>query len=147
MDVCRIGNPFEAAFVEARDVGDVCVAVIDERVLSDHQSDAAKYRLAHLATLHAGKLAISMANTGGSSMGLFAGLLQVRDYCAKCGGRMVIFNLPDETTEALIGFGLLDNFTRADNLEQAIEMVHQPVVASGRGSWLSQLLGIGRAAA
>ena len=79
--------------------------------------------------------------------GLFAGLLQVQDYCAKCGGRMVLFNLPDETTEALIGFNLLDQFTRADSLEEAIDIAQRPVVASARGSWLSQLLGKGRAAA
>jgi hypothetical protein len=143
----RIGNPFEAAFIEAREVGDVCVAVIDERVLSDHQVDCAKFRLCELAGAHAGRLAVAMSKCDGSSMGLFAALLHVQDYCVQRRGRLVLFSLPKVTTRALTRFGLLESFTLAEGLEQAVEMLHRPDAPGARGSWLSQVLRRDRAAA
>ncbi len=146
MDTRRNGYPFEAAFVETREVGDVCVAVIDARVLSDYQVEVARHKLCELATAYFGRIAISLSSTDGSSMGLFAALMHVRDHCARCNGKMVLFNLPDRTTDALVAFGIADKFTRADDLEQAIDMLHGRAATSGRGSWFAQLLGRGRAA-
>lgn len=150
MGVPRAGSFFEAAFVEARQIGGVCVAVIDERVLSDHQAAAAKHRLSQLAAAHRGRLAVSLSKADGSSMGLFAALLQVQDRCVRLNGRMVLFSLAAGTAESLVRFDLLEKFTIADDLEEAMDLLHRPPVTSGtpgRPSRLGQWLGMGRAAA
>lgn len=140
-DVCRIGDPFEAAFIEARQVEGVCIAVVDERILTDHQVEAAKARLGELAAFHHGRLGVSLAKTDGSSMGFFAALLQLQRRCEDSGGRMVLFNVPDETVEALQRFGLIDSFTCADDLEQAVDTLRRPPPRKRPPSWLGQLMG------
>ena len=137
---------FEDDFLATREVGGVCVAMIDERIITDHQVEAVKHRLYDLADAHAGRMAISLFNTDGSSMGLFAGLVQVERRCARYCGRMVLFNVPDETSRLLSSFGLLDRFIIGTDLEQALDLV-RGTGGAGRSSWLSQVLAPRRSAA
>lgn len=146
-DVCRIGNPFEDDFVQSREIGDVCVAVIDEPVITVHQAEGAKQRLFELSDAHAGKLAISLAHADGSSMGLFAALVQVQRRCLRDGGRMILFNVPSKAADALESFNLLDHFTLTDDLEEALAAMHAPVPPRARASWFGQFFSFRRAAA
>lgn len=126
-------------FVETTQAGDVCVALVDARAMSDHQADSMRARLVELAEANAGKVVVSLANADGSSMSLFAALARVQDECAAQGGRLVLCNVPRRLGDALARFGLRATFTIADDLAEAIDVARQPA-RSGRMGWLSGML-------
>lgn len=135
MNVSAPTDLFVDGFVETHQVGDVCVTLIDARVLTDHQVEAAKRRLCDLAAAHGGRMAVSLSNTVGSSMSLFAALLFVQQRCERDGGRMVLFDVPPMLIDALSRFGLVDNFTLAADLAEAADAVHRR--SRVRASWLT----------
>lgn len=126
-------------FVETTQAADVCVALVDARVMSDHQADSMRARLVELAEANGGKVVVSLANADGSSMSLFAALARVQDACMEHGGRMVLCNVPRGLGDALQRFGLRAKFTVVNDLAEGIDAARRPA-KSGRAGWLSGML-------